>query len=574
MKTPIVLLAGFSSLLFSFALNGPVRAAEDKPVVIAGVSRAEALRLGERMYREGILPSGGPMRAVVKGDIPVTGTAFTCLSCHLRSGLGSVEGGIVTPPTNGSYLYKPLRQLHKGIEISSAPVLRPAYTDASLADALRGGLDPSGRRLNEVMPRYLLQDNDMAILIFYLKSLSSQFSPGVSDTTLRFATVITDDVDPASRDAMIIPLEKFITYKNNQAAYYETRAGVRSARMAESMLLSPETAYKRLSLARWLLKGPPDTWRGQLEEYYRREPVFALLGGMAKNGWQPVHRFSEDNRIPCILPITDLPVISDTDWHTLYFSKGLYQEGEGAARYLNSIGAMVKGGPVLQLVRASREGRALSAGFQETWRGLGHQAPVTVTLRSGETATMDSLLKVLSGEKPSVVLLWDGPETLASLEAWASSGQRPEMVFVSSSYVGKGIWTLPDEARGFTYLTYPFRLPRDEERYTGAVESFMGMNKVQGDALIILKKVYSAVQVLSQALMDMKGNYYRDNLLDVIGTSMGAGGMDVAQDRTYPLYERFSLGPGQRYASKGCYIVQLTKGPGPELVKKSDWVIH
>ena len=65
--------------------------------------------------------------------------------------------------------------------------------------------------------------------------------------------------------------------------------------------------------------------------------------------------------------------------------------------------------------------------------------------------------------------------------------------------------------------------------------------------------------------MDMKGNYYRDNFLDVIG---------MMDDLEVPLYERLSFGPGQRYASKGCYIVQLSKGEKPELVKKSDWVIH
>ncbi len=67
------------------------------------------------------------------------------------------------------------------------------------------------------------------------------------------------------------------------------------------------------------------------------------------------------------------------------------------------------------------------------------------------------------------------------------------------------------------------------------------------------------------AIERMKGNYYRDNFLDVI---------DCIMDLDVPLYERVSFGPGQRYASKGCYIVQLSKGEKPVLIKKSNWVIH
>jgi hypothetical protein len=65
----------------------------------------------------------------------------------------------------------------------------------------------------------------------------------------------------------------------------------------------------------------------------------------------------------------------------------------------------------------------------------------------------------------------------------------------------------------------------------------------------------------------MKMNYYRDHFLDII---------DMLEDEDDEIvnYPRLSFGPGQRYASKGCYIVQLSAGEKPEIIRKSDWVIH
>ena len=147
----------------------------------AKLSPEEIQRLGERMYLEGILPSGQPMQAFVSGDVPVDGTSFTCVSCHLRSGLGSVEGEVITPPTNGRILYQERKPYVKGSEfvpqIHNYAVylsVRPAYTDETLATLIAAGVDPTGRSVLKAMPRYELDDKDMAILIAYLKTLSDE----------------------------------------------------------------------------------------------------------------------------------------------------------------------------------------------------------------------------------------------------------------------------------------------------------------------------------------------------------------------------------------------------------------
>jgi hypothetical protein len=581
MKNPMRNLAGAHVLLAlscCLALSlFPGPAAPFAPLPAYGAT-AQELSLAERIYREGILPSGEHLQVAVKGDAAVPGLTFSCASCHLRSGIGAYDEGINTPAISGGILFRALPMRYKGYLLSadsSRPTLRPAYTEETLIEVLRTGRDPKGRVLNNQMPRYHLSDRDAGLLVAYLRTLSSEFSPGFGAGEIRFATVISEDLPAVKRDAMLSSLDSYFKMKNNQLlSFSNPLSGTRARRMAESMQLSRDAVSKSISLAHWTLKGAPDTWRAQLEEYNRREPVFALLGGMVTGSWQPIHQFCEENRIPALFPETDLPVISDTDWYTLYASKGYFQEGEGAARFLNDREVLSKGGKIVQVVRSSAQAAALAAGFQQAWRELGGQAPVTLPLARGKLLDRAFLQKVLAREKPAILLVWDDASALPGLESLARGKGRPTMVLLSARYLGEQSWRLPEQIRDFSYLTYPFVFS------TKVVPVGMSKLVIKEDTQQTLKKTalpgigepwetvvrtYTVTQLLSSLLMDLNGNYYRDNLLDVSG---------MMSDQLDQLYGRLSFATDQRYASRGCYIVQLSHGATPELVKKSDWIGH
>jgi len=559
----------------------------------------ETMRLGERMYREGLLPSGEPIQATLSGDVKVPGNAFSCESCHLRSGIGSIEGQIVSPPTNWLklskhyYKYEPILGDHSRVKkgmwdgrAPAKPIFRPGYTDETLAVALRLGASPTGREFNSAMPRYELEERDMKILIAYLKGLSAEFSPGVDKEFkyIRFATIIAGDVPADERKEMLATLDEVIDLHNNNARKKNRYLNV-GTHMKDAAF-----NYPAFTLARWELKGAPHTWRAQLEEYYRREPVFALLGGISAGDWQPMHEFSEQNRIPCLLPVTDLPVVSDSDWYTLYFNKGMYQEGETSARYLalNSEPSVDKG--ILQVVEDSPRSRALAAGFLAAWKDAGRSAPETVYLPSGGRISSAMLHTLNEKKHPAILLLWTADGTLAALEALAADRDHINMAFVSSTLLQQGLWSLSEKARSFTYISYPYRLDKDKVGFNIGANAWLQKNRIPVSDKRISTRLYSLTNVLLEpfavvkrdfnpgglgegqvnmeeqfeSLMHVKRNYYRDYLFDVIGMFADKNSLD---------YERLSFGPGQRYLSKGCYIVQLSPGPKPELVKKSDWVI-
>jgi hypothetical protein len=555
-------------LLFTLLFATPCVAALELP---ADLSKADIMKLGEQMYRNGILPSGNIMPAFIRGDVEVDSSAFSCSSCHLRAGLGSVEGGVITPPTTGNKLYKPYRRPpslddipdRAGRIIYAKTVQeRPAYTRESLATALRFGTDPAGQNFNDVMPRYPLSDRDMSILVSYLERLSSEPSPGASSSEFKFATIITDDVSQEDRQALLLPLQAFIAQKNQQSGLYKDFIN-----FGYVPTIDMENAFRKASLVVWDLKGPPATWQTQLADYYAKSPVFAVLGGISNRDWQPIHNFCEAERLPCLFPVTDFPVVSESDWYTMYFNKGYAQEGEAVARYLNRMENLPAEG-ILQIVQDSPAGRALASGFQKSWKELERPDVKTITLTAEKLRDRGAMKRLLVKQKPAALLLWVDTDILQVLPKLVSQLPATGMAFLSSSYLGSKAGTISENVRDRVYLTFPYRLTPFVGSKTGGFDAkipILASAKGFGDRRITLRSVTMLQQATLQGLNLINDNLYRDHLLDVMSMQMDL----IVRD-----YERFSFGPGQRYVSKGCYIIQLGPGSDPQLLPRSEWVIH
>src|SRR4029077_15806736 len=239
-------------------------------VLAAGAAAGPAADLpaspaGESILLPGALSSGAPLEGIREGGgVTTQGAAAACVNCHQRSGLGSREGQISIPPVTGEYLF------HSRAHGPDAPVLpyvesmhgnRDPYTDTTLARAIRAGLDSQGRPLGYLMPRYALSDEDMAALIAYLKSLTVQHTPGVTDTVLHLATIFTPDADPVKRRGVIEVLQHFVSEQHASPLAPSPRMWASGrTEYSKSMYM----ANLRWQLHVWDLTGPASRWQAQL----------------------------------------------------------------------------------------------------------------------------------------------------------------------------------------------------------------------------------------------------------------------------------------------------------------------
>jgi len=508
---------------------------------------------GERLYREGVLPSGRPLVGERDAGASVDGNLAACVTCHRRSGLGSWEGQIVIPPIIGRYLFRPGA---RNVEDPDLPHVqgyvphRDPYTDATLARAIRDGIDQTGRKLSYLMPRYKLDEPTMKSLIAYLKDLTSKPVPGVGGDVLHFATVITPDADPTARQGMLDVLRQFFADKD---------AGYRGeSRPLQSTRGVMYRVQRKWELHVWELAGDPSTWQQQLERHLEAEPVMAVISGLAGKTWAPVHRFCETSGVPCLLPNVDLPVVAEQDFYPVYFSKGVLLEAQLVARRLRDDHAGVS--RVVQVYRDADIGAAAGPALAHALAPTGIPLVHPALAGGGQRELAAALADVRAGD---ALMLWLRPDDLAALPPTPPAAAT---VFVSGLMGKLEDAPLPAAWRKVARLSYPYDLP-DARRVR--MNFPLGWFKVRHIPIVderVQTDTYLACVILSETLGHMLDSFVRDYLVERVEVML-------SHRQVNGYYPRLGLAPGQRFASKGGYVVRFAGDSGSRLVPDGEWTV-
>lgn len=514
----------------------------------AAVDTTDAQRLaaGRAIYHEGRLPSGRPLTATRGEGSRLTGAAAACVQCHQRSGMGLAEGAVVIPPITGPALfgarlpgsYAPRRA--PGMDSRDYPFrTRAPYTEGTLAQAIRYGHSNDGRRFSILMPRYALDDAAMEALAAYLRSLSAHPSPGADERVVHFATVITPHVDPGDREAVI---------------------GVLNACFAEHALDQTEGASGNADkgdrqawrLHVWTLVGPPQRWHRQLADYQARQPVFAMISGLGDEAWSPVEAFCESTELPCLFPNVQPAVEAGAGRYSFYFSRGVWLEAEVFARQLAARGSSLPhSGRVVQLVggadRGQRAAEMLTQALTES------DVPVETWRLDSDEDRLSSLAVT------DALVLWLTTTELAGLMQRVPLPPRAEPVLVSGILSGMHTAPLNPAWRKVAVLAYGLDAPaRWDQRMQRYLRPWLKKNGLSGGDERLQGNTLAACNLLSEAMLRLHGNYLRDYLVEWVENYPATMGL-APVPQAYP---RFSLGPGQRFSSKGIYLVRFVGADG------------
>ncbi len=529
------------------------------------------------------MPDGRPLIGVAQANVRREGASAACEGCHRRSGYGISEGALQIRSITGPALFG--EQAARPLDAAAVPPIarpvpvdstdasraaaaslrnarlaaftgtrqRPPYDDASLARALRNGIDVTGREMDPGMPRYALDDGEMSALVAYLRTLSAQSAPGITEEQVHFATVIQPGVDATKRRAMLDILQSYIEDRN---------AGLRAeARRERAGLVRLGRTYREWVLHVWDLSGGSDTWGGQLEALYTRQPVFALIGGLGNTSWLPIHEFSERFKVPCVLPQTELPVVENFGYYTVYLSKGITLEAKALAKFLE---VQDEPGTVIQVFRRGEPGAVAADAFRKEWKDL---AGRDLQERVLEASPLKSFWQALATESPrATLILWLSPPDLAETQALTGPGSQVRAIYLSSTLTEGTRTDLAAGGDDRVRWVYPQDLPQTRETRLRPVKVWLQSKGIAPGDEKVQMNAYLAVTVTTAVMSHGMDAFSREFLLERIEHRMG----NAYETSIYP---HPTLGPGQRYASKGAYIVQAGGPDDRQLKALSAWIV-
>lgn len=513
--------------------------------------------LGMQLYLYGLNDNNTPITAIGAGGNPLNGRQDTCQSCHRRSGLGSSEGGTQIPAITGDILFHPRtrtdRELRK-VRLKG-PGARPAYTANTLKRAITQGIDVNGRMMHPLMPRFALSNTNLDNLIAYLKTLDSSYAPGVLPEQIIVATVFAPDANMAQRKAAFKTLDTFFRLHNNQ-----TRGEKRRARHTPWHKSWEYTSYRDIHLLKWELTGPATSWQQQLEALYKKQPVYAIINGIGYDDWSPIHRFCEQQKLPCLFPTTDNPVVSNKDFYSIYFSAGVSLESHTLAGYILSTPG--KQHRILQIYRGSRKARKAANILATRLRATGSKIDAISLTQHEQVKT--ALKRLPRDKQYDYLVLWLDDRDIARVTKLLNPGAYNKVV-ISSSFSRKP--DLTPRLQHKTYMLSRFIAPGEHKNHLIRATMWARHYQIDLSNERVVSNAYFSATVFSKAVNSMRAYLSREHLIERFEHIL-------ERNVFHSVFPELQLGPDQRFASKGCYIVgPLASAQGPDAEIRRQWIV-
>lgn len=124
--------------------------------------------VGRSIYEKGIGRDGREIVATVHGSVTLKGNAIACGGCHGENARGGGEAFVQAPDIRWLNLSKTYSARRSGSTGNS-------YNQSSFSAALRSGIAASGKKLDPVMPRFDLADDEIKGLIAYLGEIDAKY---------------------------------------------------------------------------------------------------------------------------------------------------------------------------------------------------------------------------------------------------------------------------------------------------------------------------------------------------------------------------------------------------------------
>jgi hypothetical protein len=545
MRALTALVLGTLTLALAAPETTPLAASPDRARARAAALETPDSRAGVQIYIDGLLPSGRTLVGARPDAQPLTGPQAACANCHRRSGLGGQEGRSVIPPVTAQYLFHPRAGSAGESSLPYVPGARPdrdPYTDETLARAIREGVDSEGRSMSVLMPRYALDDADMAALLAHLKTLYRRRVPGVSDTELHFATIITPDADPVQRRAMLDVMQHFVADRNNSQRLPSAQNMLNSDRTLIVKGMFKVTRHWVLHV--WEPTGAKSSWTAQLERMMADQPVFAVLSGLGGPDWAPVQAFCEEAAVPCLFPNVDLPPPgADHAFYSLYFSRGVLLEGDLIARQLQPPDGAPRVREVRQVFRRGDIGEAAAAALAQTLTAAGVRVANRLIAPGAQGGAVAAAVRGMAPDE--ALVLWLRAPDLSHLQSLPAGP-----LYLSGSMSDVDEQPLPAAWAERARIAYPFDLPDSRRVRVDYGFGWFRIRNIEITAARVQSDTYLACGLASETIKHMVDTFVPDYLVERLE--------DTVEHRILTGYfPRLTLGPRQRFASKGGYLVHV-----------------